>query len=64
MGDGEVAKSGMEQPVYYWSPSMAPSGLDFYKGNLFPEWKNSVLAGMLRGNALERLTLVERQDRQ
>jgi glucose/arabinose dehydrogenase len=57
MGDGEVAKSGMEQPVYYWSPSMAPSGLDFYKGDLFPEWKNSVFVGMLRGNALERLTL-------
>ena len=56
-GDGEVARSGMEQPVYYWSPSMGPSGLDFYKGNLFPEWKNSVFAGMLRGNALERLTL-------
>jgi glucose/arabinose dehydrogenase len=57
MGDAEVARSGMEQPVYYWSPSTAPSGLAFYKGDLFPEWKNSVFVGMLRGNSLERLTL-------
>ena len=57
MGDAEVARPGMEQPVYYWSPSTAPSGLAFYKGNLFPEWKNSVFIGMLRGNSLERLTL-------
>jgi aldose sugar dehydrogenase len=57
MGDAEVARSGMEQPIYYWSPSTAPSGLAFYNANLFPEWKNSVFVGMLRGNSLERLTL-------
>jgi glucose/arabinose dehydrogenase len=57
MGDAKVAKSGMEQPIYYWSPSTAPSGLAFYQGNLFPEWKNSVFVGMLRGNSLERLTM-------
>ena len=57
MGDGDVAKPGMEQPVYYWAPSMAPSQLAFYKGNLFPEWKNSVFVVMLRGNAMERLTM-------
>jgi glucose/arabinose dehydrogenase len=57
MGNAEVARPGMEQSVYYWSPSTAPSGLAFYKGDLFPEWKNSVFVGMLRGNSLERLTL-------
>jgi len=57
MGDAEVQRPGMEQPVYYWSPSMGPSGLAFYDANLFPEWKGSVLVGMLRGNALERLTM-------
>ena len=57
IGDGAVAKDGMEQPVYYWAPSMGPSQIAFYKGNLFPEWKNSVFVAMLRGNALERLTL-------
>jgi glucose/arabinose dehydrogenase len=57
IGDGAVTKDGMEQPVYYWAPSMGPSQIAFYKGNLFPEWKNSVFVAMLRGNALERLTL-------
>ena len=56
-GDGEVARPGMEQPAYYWSPSIGPSGLAFYKGNLFPEWKNSVFVGTLRGNALVRMTM-------
>ncbi|MEO8301014.1 MAG: PQQ-dependent sugar dehydrogenase [Rhizomicrobium sp.] len=56
-GDSEVARPGMEQPAYYWSPSVGPSGLAFYKGNLFPEWKDSVFAGTLRGNALLRMTM-------
>jgi glucose/arabinose dehydrogenase len=57
MGSGDVAPQGIEQPVYYWAPSMGPSQVAFYKGNLFPEWKNSVFVAMLRGNSLERLTL-------
>ena len=57
IGDGDVAMTGIEQPVYYWSPSMGVSQVAFYKGNLFPEWKNSVFVSTLRGNALERMTL-------
>jgi glucose/arabinose dehydrogenase len=57
MGDNEQQRPGIEQPVYFWSPSTGPSGLAFYKGGLFPEWKDSVFVGMLRGNSLERLTL-------
>ena len=49
--------TGIEQPVYYWSPSMGVSQVAFYKGNLFPEWKNSVFVSTLRGNALERMTM-------
>ena len=56
-GDSEVFRKGIEEPVYYWAPSMGPSNLAFYKGNLFPEWKNSVFVVTLRGNAMERLTL-------
>jgi glucose/arabinose dehydrogenase len=56
-GDSEVSRVGMEQPAYYWSPSVGPSNLAFYKGNLFPEWKNSVFVATLRGNALVRLTM-------
>ena len=47
----------MEQPVYYWDPSIAPSGMAFYTGDLFPEWKGSLLVGALRGQALHRLVL-------
>jgi glucose/arabinose dehydrogenase len=57
MGDNEVQRPGIEQPAYYWSPSTGPAGIAFYKGNLFPEWKDSVFVSMLRGNSLERLTM-------
>ena len=56
VGDGSSAKPGMEQPVYYWSPSTAPSGLAFYTGDS-PAWKDSVFVGMLNGRMLSRLTL-------
>jgi aldose sugar dehydrogenase len=58
VGAGITAKDGMEQPVYYWDPIIAPSGLAFYQGTLFPEWKNSVFVGGLRGSLVDRLTLV------
>ncbi len=54
---GLTEQAGMEQPRYYWDPVIAPSGLAFYKGDLFPQWKNSVLVGGLRGKLLDRLTL-------
>jgi len=57
IGEGEVEKAGMEQPRYYWDPVIAPSGLAFYNGNLFPQWKGSVFVGALRGQMLDRLTL-------
>jgi glucose/arabinose dehydrogenase len=56
IGEG-TAKAGLEQPVYYWDPSIAPSGMAFYTGQLFPEWKGSLLVGALRGQALHRLVL-------
>ena len=56
VGEG-TAKAGMEQPVYYWDPSIAPSGMAFYTGDLIPEWKGSLLVGALRGQALHRLAL-------
>jgi glucose/arabinose dehydrogenase len=57
IGQGITEKAGMEQPHYYWDPVIAPSGLAFYTGNLFPQWKNSVFVGALRGQMLDRLTL-------
>ncbi len=52
-----TAKPGMEQPVYYWVPSIAPSGMAFYTGSLFQGWNGSLLVGALAGQALHRLVL-------
>jgi glucose/arabinose dehydrogenase len=56
IGEGAV-KEGMEQPVYYWDPVIAPSGMTFYTGAAFPEWKGSVLIGGLASQVLVRLVL-------
>jgi len=52
-----TAKEGMEQPLYYWDPVIAPSGMTFYTGNLFPAWKGSLFIGGLGSTNLVRLTL-------
>jgi glucose/arabinose dehydrogenase len=52
-----TARDGMEQPVKYWVPSIATSGLAFYSGKLFPKWSGSLFTGALRGTMLVRLTL-------
>jgi glucose/arabinose dehydrogenase len=56
IGEG-TAKPGMEQPVYYWDPVIAPSGMAFYTGEAFPDWRGSLLIGSLRPGLLVRLTL-------
>jgi glucose/arabinose dehydrogenase len=53
--DGITAKDGMEQPIYYWDPVIAPSGMVFYTGNLFPAWKGSLFIGGLATTNLVRL---------
>jgi glucose/arabinose dehydrogenase len=50
-------KAGLEQPVYYWIPSIATSGLAFYTGDLFPEWKGNIFVGGLGGAQLARLVM-------
>jgi glucose/arabinose dehydrogenase len=57
IGAGITAKEGLEQPVYYWDPVIAPSGLAVYHGKLFPQWNGNLLAGGLRGTGVYRLTL-------
>ena len=52
-----TAKAGMEQPVKYWVPSIAPSGMAFYTGVLFPRWKGNLFVGALAGQMLVRLEL-------
>jgi glucose/arabinose dehydrogenase len=48
-------KAGMEQPVKYWVPSIAPSGMTFYTGDLFAAWRGNLFVGALAGQALVRL---------
>lgn len=57
IGHGAVEMPGMEQPIYYWDPAIAPSGMAFYTGSLFPQWMNSVFVGALAGQALIRLEI-------
>lgn len=52
-----TAKEGMEQPVYYWDPSIAPSGLMFYTGDRFPGWRGNLFVGALGFELLARLEL-------
>jgi glucose/arabinose dehydrogenase len=52
-----TARNGMEQPVKYWVPSIAPSGMLFYTGKLFPKWSGSLFTGALAGTMLVRLSL-------
>jgi glucose/arabinose dehydrogenase len=56
MGEG-IAKPGLEQPVYYWDPVIAPSSIAFYRGRLFPAWKDSLFVGGLRGLGVYRLEM-------
>ena len=54
---GLTVMKGMEQPVYYWDPSIAPSGICFYTGNLIPEWKDNLFVAALRGTHIVRLVI-------
>lgn len=57
IGAGATAREGMEQPVYYWDPVIAPSGMTFYDGEMFPEWQGDALIGGLRAESLVRLSI-------
>lgn len=48
---------GMEQPNFYWTPSIAVCGLDFYRGDLFKKWKNKLLVGALKYEEVRLLSL-------
>ncbi len=56
IGTGTAAR-GMEQPAYYWDPSIAPSGFTFYNGNLFAGWRGNILVASLKGQHVSRLVL-------
>jgi glucose/arabinose dehydrogenase len=57
VGNGASAAPGIEQPIYFWVPSIAPSGMLFYTADLFPEWKGNLFVGAMAGQHLVRLVL-------
>ena len=57
IGDGITEKEGMEQPVYYYKPSIAPSGMQFYSSDVIPVWKGNLFIGALALQHLNRLVI-------
>jgi glucose/arabinose dehydrogenase len=57
LGEGKTAMDGMEQPLHFWTPSVAFSGMAFYQGDALPGWKGDVFLGGLSGQQLVRLDL-------
>ncbi len=53
----EHAEQGFEEPIYYWTPSIAPSGMIFYNGSLFPGWRGNIFVGALAGRHIARLVV-------
>jgi aldose sugar dehydrogenase len=58
IGDSIQQKEGMEQPVYYWDPVIAPGGMSFYKGNAIPEWENNLFISGLASQHIARMVIV------
>jgi glucose/arabinose dehydrogenase len=56
----QPSKAGIEEPVLIWAPSVGMSGLIFYTGDAFPQWKGHLFAGALSGTALHRIAFNEK----
>jgi glucose/arabinose dehydrogenase len=67
VGTGKAQMDGVTDPLWHWTPSIAPSGMAFYTGDLFPQWKGSLFNGALKFQLLSRLEIkdgkVEREER-
>lgn len=57
VGTGRARMDGVTDPVWHWTPSIAPSGMTFYTGDLFPQWKGSLFNGALKFKLLSRLEM-------
>lgn len=57
VGSGIQQEDGLQQPAYYWDPVVSPSGMTFYTGDRFPEWKNNLFIGSLSGMHIVRLVI-------
>lgn len=59
----EHAEQGFEEPIHYWTPSIAPSGMVFYDGKLFPGWRGNLFVGALVGRQVVRLSVDDKRVR-
>ncbi len=57
INNDKTAQPGMEQPVYFWTPDIAPGGIAFYEGKMFPAWDGNLFVSALAGKCLVRLVL-------
>lgn len=57
------SRHDVAEPLVSWSPTIAPSGMDYYQGDLIPQWKNSLLLAVLKNSVLLQLPLNASQDR-
>lgn len=57
INDGITARDGLEQPIYYWDPVIAPGGAAFYDGDMFPEWRGNLLVASLKEKHVARLVI-------
>ncbi len=57
INEGVTSREGMEQPVYYWDPVIAPGGMTFYDGAMFPGWRGNLLVAALKEKHIARLVL-------
>jgi glucose/arabinose dehydrogenase len=57
INSGVTAREGTEQPVYYWDPSIAPGGMTFYTGSMFPAWNGNLLVAALKDKHIARLVI-------
>jgi len=58
VGNGRTSMPGVEEPVYFWFPDIAPSGMMFYTGDLFPEWKGNLFIGGMEASQRGMVRLV------
>ncbi len=57
VGQGVTSQEGMEQPIYYWDPVIAPGGMAFYQGEMFPAWSGNLLISSMRPGGVVRIML-------
>ena len=59
----DTTLAGAEDPIYYWNPSIAPCGMNFYNSDVIPQWKGNLFLGALAGKHLNKITIENNKNR-